>query len=152
MATVSDTQQQQQLLSGVCFLAGTFYHVIMADQKRKIIVLVLRKMISANRRRRKMLQQGVALILRHQSMITACLLAAMLLFAQHASRRTVIRSCRRLDWNYGCGKWYGTLTTTTTSRKHSGYLGKLLTSSLHASATSLREKACVRHQFHRNFV
>ena len=48
-----------------------------------------------------MLQHGVALILKHRSMINACLLSAMLLFAQHNSRQTVTRSCRRLERNYG---------------------------------------------------
>ncbi|XP_065054392.1 uncharacterized protein LOC135683144 [Rhopilema esculentum] len=63
--------------------------------------LVLKKTISANRRRRKMLQYGVALLLKHQSMIIAYCLAATLAFAQHNQRRIVTRSCRRLKRNEG---------------------------------------------------
>ena len=85
-----------------CLLARIFFQTRNnGGQERENLCAHVEKMISAIQRRRKMLQHGVALILKHRSMINACLLSAMLLFAQHNSRQTVTRSCRRLERNYG---------------------------------------------------
>ena len=79
LRTASDAQQQ----SVVCFLAGILIQSQNnGGQEGENHSTYFEKNDFANGRRCKMLQRGVALILKHCSMINACLLSAMLLFAQ----------------------------------------------------------------------